>query len=302
MNMNTLVRKLIFPTCMKLGEQYSPRSLDKRCGSQVHQLHSGPSVSVVVPSYNQAKYIEATLNSLLSQQYSPLEIIVIDGGSTDGTVDILKRFEPHLAYWESQPDRGQTHAINKGFSHATGEIMAWLNSDDLLLPGAISRVVKRFQTQPSVNVVYGQRIIINEFGEDIGTWNIKNAHGEVLQYADFIPQETLFWRRDIWNSIGKLDEKFKFAMDWDLLLRFKLANARFSVIEQYQGAFRFHSEQKTVCEIGSTGFAEMELLRNGWAQQLGKREYDKKRMLRSLLTFALITRGWELARRLKGGG
>lgn len=293
--MNGFIKSVGYPTCMKLGQQYRPRALSLRTQKEGIAMSSGPCVSIVVPSFNQAQYLEATLDSLFAQNYSPLEVIVMDGGSTDGSVDILKRYDDRLSYWESVPDEGQTHAINKGFARANGEILAWLNSDDLLLPGAIKSVVERFEKAPSVDVVYGQRIIINEHGQDIGTWNVKNAHNDILPYADFVPQETLFWRKSLWKRVGgTLDQSFKFAMDWDLLLRFKLVNAKFSVINRYQGAFRFHSQQKTVCEIGGTGFSEMELLRNRWAQQCGSRTYNKRRMTAKVLTFMLVTRLWEL--------
>lgn len=280
---------------MRLQKQYTPQALAKRARSKCVLATKGPLVSIVVPSYNQARYLEATLHSILSQSYPNIEVIVIDGGSKDGSVTILERYSKQLKYWESVPDNGQTHAINKGFSHASGEILAWLNSDDLLLPDAVARAVACFASNDAVDVVYGDRVIIDEESWDIGVWRTWHAHNTVLEYADFIPQETLFWTRTIWNKVGaSLDEEFQFAMDWDLLLRFKAANANFQKIDAFQGAFRFHPEQKTVCAIGSVGFNEMEILRERCAKQAGFESYNKQKMHRAVLKFMLTTRWREL--------
>lgn len=280
---------------MRLGQQYIPQPLSKRTKAMCVLATRGPLVSIVVPSFNQARYLDATLHSIFSQSYPNVEVIVIDGGSSDGSTKILERYSSRLKYWESEPDNGQTHAINKGFKRASGEILAWLNSDDLLLPGAIARAVASLSSNKQTDVVYGDRVIINEDSWDIGVWRTWKAHNSVLAYADFIPQETLFWRRSIWDKVGaSLDENFQFAMDWDLLLRFKAANANFKKLDAFQGAFRFHPEQKTVCAIGSVGFNEMELLRERCAKQVGLDTYNKQKMHREVLKFMLTTRCREL--------
>src|SRR3990167_940802 len=127
-----------------------------------------PKISIVTPSYNQAQFIERTINSIVQQHYPHLEYIVQDGHSKDHTADILRKYQNNLHYWESAPDNGQAHAINKGFMHTTGEIMAYLNSDDILLPGALAYVADYFKTHPTVDAVYGHRILINEFDQEIG--------------------------------------------------------------------------------------------------------------------------------------
>ena len=293
--MKGLIRRLAYPSCMRLQKQYVPQALAKRANSGHILATEGPLVSIVVPSYNQARYLEATLDSILSQSYTNVEVIVIDGGSKDGSVKILERYSAQLKYWESVPDDGQTHAINKGFSHASGEILAWLNSDDLLLPNAVARSVACLVSNKNVDVVYGDRVIIDEESRDIGVWRSWNAHDAVLDFADFIPQETLFWRRSVWNKVGaSLNEEFQFAMDWDLLLRFKAVNANFQKLDAYQGAFRFHPEQKTVCAIGSVGFNEMEVLRERCAKQAGLENYNKQKMHKAVLKFMLATRWREL--------
>jgi glycosyltransferase involved in cell wall biosynthesis len=221
-----------------------------------------PKISVVIPSYNQGPFLERAVQSLIGQSYRALEILVVDGGSTDGSTEILERYSPHLAYWCSEPDRGQTHALNKGFERAGGEIMGWLNSDDRLVPRALHRIAYFFSIHPHVDVVYGHRILINEDDMEIGRWILPPHDSRVLSWADYIPQETLFWRRRLWDRIGaKLDERFQFAMDWDLLLRFRDAGAKMVRLPNFIGLFRVHERQKTCAEINSTGFHEMQQLR-----------------------------------------
>lgn len=293
--MKASIKQLVYPSCMRLQQQYAPKALSKRAKATCVLATRGPLVSIVVPSFNQARYLDATLQSIFSQSYPNIEVIVIDGGSTDGSKQILEQYGSRLKYWVSEPDNGQTHAINKGFARASGEVLAWLNSDDLFLPGAVARAVASFNSDKQADVVYGDRVIINEDSWDIGVWRAWSAHESVLAYADFIPQETLFWRRTIWEKVGaSLDENFQFAMDWDLLLRFKAANASFKKLDAFQGAFRFHPEQKTVCAIGSVGFNEMELLRERCAKQDGLENYNKQKMHREVLKFMLTTRWREL--------
>lgn len=219
-------------------------------------------ISVVTPSFRQAAFIERTLQSVLDQNYPNLEYVVQDGGSEDGTKEILERYADRLTCWESRPDKGQSQAINLGFARTSGDIMAWLNSDDLLLPGTLAYVARYFQRHPEVDVVYGHRILIDEHDRQIGRWMMPPHDDQVLSWADYIPQETLFWRRSIWEKAGGcIDESFRFAMDWDLLLRFRQAGARFARLPRFLGAFRIHTAQKTSAEISSTGIQEMMRLR-----------------------------------------
>jgi glycosyltransferase involved in cell wall biosynthesis len=205
-----------------------------------------PAISIVTPSFQQGRYLGRTLYSVVSQQYPALEYVVQDGGSSDGTLDVLQRFGPLLARWASEPDDGQADAINRGFAHTLGEIMGWLNSDDLLLPGSLAYVARYFAEHPEVDVVYGYRLMIDEQDRQIGSW-ILPAHDDLaLTLADFIPQETLFWRRRVWDAAGAcVDPSFEYALDWDLLLRFRKAGARMVCLPRYLGAFRVHDEQKS---------------------------------------------------------
>ena len=159
-------------------------------------------------------------------------------------------------------DTGQSQAINRGFRKTSGEIMCWLNSDDLLLPGTLEIVSKFFRENPSVDVVYGNRLQIDVNDQEIGRWILPGHDDGVLSWVDYIPQETLFWRRDIWEKIGgEIDESFSFAMDWDLLLRFRDSGATFAHIPRFLGAFRVHNKQKTIATINDVGQREMNRIR-----------------------------------------
>jgi glycosyltransferase involved in cell wall biosynthesis len=254
----------VFPL-EKVFHQYPPKPLqipDHYHEALAFDPASRPLVSIVTPSFNHAQFLERTMRSVLQQNYSNLEYIVQDGGSTDGTDRILEKYRTKLKSAESRPDRGQAHALNLGFQHASGEIMAWLNSDDLLLPAAISYVVAFFLAHPDVDVVYGHRININEHDQEIGRWIMPSHDDELLRWADYIPQETLFWRRRIWEKVGAcVDESFQFALDWDLLLRFQDAGANFARLPRFLGAFRVHAAQKTQANMDGTGQAEMNRLR-----------------------------------------
>jgi glycosyltransferase involved in cell wall biosynthesis len=221
-----------------------------------------PVISIVTPSFNQAAFIERTVNSVLGQNYPRLEYIVQDGGSTDTTAQLLDRYRPYLHHVEMRRDKGQAHAINLGFAHAGGEIMAYLNSDDVLLPGALSYVANFFASHPEVDVVYSHRVLIDENGQEIGRWVLPPHDPNILLWADYIPQETLFWRRQIWEaSGGYIDEGYHFAVDWELLLRFQAAGVRFARLPRFLGAFRVHEAQKTSASLEDVGRQEMERLR-----------------------------------------
>lgn len=221
-----------------------------------------PAASIVTPSFNQQRFVERTIRSILTQAYPALEYILQDGNSIDGTQDILERYRGKFTHLESCQDGGQANAINRGFRHATGEIMAWLNADDVLLPGALAYVANFFGTHPDVDVVYSHRIIIDEHDQEIGRWILPPHDNNMLLWSDYIPQETLFWRRRIWERAGGyVNESYQFTLDWELLLRFREAGAIFVRLPCFLAAFRVHPQQKTSKLLESIGKQEMRRLR-----------------------------------------
>ena len=222
---------------------------------------SGPRIAICTPSYNQADHLDQTIASVLEQNYPNLNYWVQDGGSTDHSPDVLERWGEHGLRFEIASDDGQADAINRGFEQVDGEVMAWLNSDDLLLPGSLNAVAEVFDQHPEIDVVYGHRILIDGEGCDIGRWIMPKHDDEILTWADYVPQETMFWRRSVWEKVGGLDTSFRFALGWDLILRFRDVGANFYRIPQFLGAFRIHGEQKTSAQIDSLGKLEMDRLR-----------------------------------------
>jgi len=258
------VRRVIEIFLPRLGnlDQYQPRTITRLALVKPANVGMPLRFSIVTPSYGQGKFIGRTIRSVMDQQYPAVEYYVQDGGSKDSTVEVLKQFQHALTGWESEKDSGQSQAINKGFLKTGGEIMSWLNSDDLLLPGALQTVANFFQKNPDVDVVYGDRLLIDENDMEIGRWIMPGHDSEVLSWVDYVPQETLFWRRSIWERVGgRIDESFRFAMDWDLLIRFRDAGANFAHIPRFLGAFRIHEQQKTSTEINQAGQTEMDRIR-----------------------------------------
>src|SRR5437867_1645197 len=209
-------------------------------------------ISVVTPSFNQAKYLETTLRSVMEQVYPHLEHIVIDGGSTDGSQEILQRYASRLAYWCSEKDRGQADAIAKGFQRATGEILCWLNSDDVFLPGALRAVAQFFHRHPEAEAVCGGAYIINSQGQPVRrfghcTLGVKATFNRFRFYGqDGVYQQATFWRRSAYEAVGGLNRELHFIMDRELFTR--LAQRRpFQKIPALLACFRIHEECKTRC-------------------------------------------------------
>lgn len=221
-----------------------------------------PLVSIVTPSYNQGQFLEAAIQSVLDQDYPNIEYLVIDGGSQDQSVAILNRYTDRLAYWVSEPDRGQAHAINKGLQRARGSILGWLNSDDVLLPGAVQRAVELMAAHPEIDAIYGRLERIDEQGRPVPTpvlpkdrvdFGASTAIGECV-----VNQPGTFWRRAIMEKTGYLDESLHYAMDYEYWVRMLLAGARFYHLAEPLASFRLSPGSKTV---GSTATAAEEHLR-----------------------------------------
>lgn len=218
-----------------------------------------PLVSIVTPSYNQGKFLEETVLSVLNQSYPNLEYIVIDGGSTDGSGKIIRQYEDRLAYWVSEPDRGQAHAINKGFAQANGQIMGWLNSDDLLCSKAVARVVDAFVKEPTLNVVCGFRKVIDKSGKVSGYLAHPPAIDDVLKRWCIIAQETVFWRRRVWEHLGPLNEEFTYTMDYEYWQRMLANGYQFGLLPYFLGYFRGHEASKgaTMNDVRTTELARI---------------------------------------------
>jgi glycosyltransferase involved in cell wall biosynthesis len=183
-------------------------------------MHLQPLVSIVTPSFNQGEYLEETICSVLEQDYPNIEYLIVDGGSTDSSLEIIKRYQERLSWWVSEADQGQTDAINKGFIHAQGEILAWLNSDDTYLPNTVSQAVEFLQSHPNVGMVYGNANLIDEHGKVIGKFPARQTDYRLLRRGYVhIPQQSSFFRARLWQKVGPLDPTFHFAMDYDLWVR-----------------------------------------------------------------------------------
>lgn len=221
-----------------------------------------PKVSIVTPSYNQAQFIEDTIRSVLLQGYPNLEYIIIDGGSTDGSVAIIKKYESKLAYWVSEPDRGQSHAINKGWQRATGEIVAWLNSDDTYEPGAIQKVVDFLQKNPEVDMVYGECFYIDKDSLKIAPFKHKdfNVSKMIQDHRWYIPQQTVWLRKRILDKVGLLDEGLHFKMDRDLYIRIGL-NGKVAKLPEHLANFRTHEDAKSTLRNDIKAWQDFKLIR-----------------------------------------
>jgi glycosyltransferase involved in cell wall biosynthesis len=208
-------------------------------------------ISLVTPSYNQAQFIQRTIDSVLSQRGDfELDYRVIDGGSTDGTVDILKSYGDRLS-WVSERDRGQVEAINKGLTKATGDIVGWLNSDDVLLPGALAKVAAAFRENPQAEWLHGRCLIIDENDQEVRRWisaykHYRSRHHSLKTFLteNYVSQMTVFWRRSIQDEVGYLDPDIRYAFDYDLILR--LAHRSEPLyIEDPIACFRWYSTSKS---------------------------------------------------------
>lgn len=204
-----------------------------------------PRISIVTCSYRQARFLQAALRSVIDQRYPALEYIVVDGGSDDGSREIIERHSASLAYWVSEPDGGQTDALRKGFARASGDILGWLCSDDLLLPGALRAVAAFFRARPEAMAVYGDALWIDAGGRLLRPKReIAFNRFVFLHDHNYVPQPSMFWRRELYQAVGGLDPAFDLAMDADLWERFS-RRARIEHIARYLSCMRFYPEQKT---------------------------------------------------------
>lgn len=204
---------------------------------------TGKKISIITPSFNQAGYLEQTIQSVIGQNYSNLEYIIIDGGSSDNSPEIIKKYERHIAYWVSETDTGQSHAINKGLEKATGDIIAWINSDDQYLPGALKTVSNYFSRNPEIDLIYGNAVNLYPNGKT-KNYIVKEFDPVDLLSRVSVHQPSVFWKRGIHEEIGVLDETLNYVMDYDLWLRifFRYKTKR---VDKMLSIFRIHADSKT---------------------------------------------------------
>jgi glycosyltransferase involved in cell wall biosynthesis len=208
---------------------------------------ASPRISVVTPSFNQGTFLERTIRSVLDQGYPDLEYLVVDGGSTDGSVDIIRRYEPRLAWWVSEPDRGQSHAVNKGLIRARGEILCWLNSDDYFLPGTLALVAEELKAGSGTDVIVGHCLRVHPDGTPDRL--LKGHYGGRRPLLEFwrgyaMHQPSIFWRREVMDRVGLLDESLNFTLDFDYWVRIS-HHFDFKNIDATLSCSTFHPAAKT---------------------------------------------------------
>jgi ADP-heptose:LPS heptosyltransferase/GT2 family glycosyltransferase len=298
-------RRLVEEQPMQIGvlRHHDPKPLvwDAALARRAGPGQGGPRIAMVTPSFGQRDFLGRTLGSVLEQAYPNLLYVVQDGGSTDGSVDVIRAHAGRLHAWTSEKDAGQADAIRRGFARVEGDLgpddaMAWLNSDDLLAPGALAFVGRYFAEHPEVDVIYGHRIIIDENDGEVGRWVMPRHDPETLEWIDYVPQETMFWRKRAWDLAGGIDPTFQFALDWDLLARFQQAGCRMVRVPWFLGAFRVHSAQKTSQAIHTTGAEEMRRIRERFhgprhGDHATIERFARRTRLRGALTARLLTLG-----------
>ncbi len=244
-------------------------------------------VTIVTPSYNQGKFIRATIESVLSQDYPHIEYIIMDGGSTDETAQVVAEYAGRLT-WISEKDRGQSHAINKGFRMAKGQIVAWLNSDDVLLPGAVMHAVNAFQQNPNAGAIYGEGYLIDYDGNVTSRFPVTEKFNlwKLVYVSDYILQQTVFFRNAVFDEIGYIDEDLHFGMDWDILIRIG-KRYKLVYIPEYMGCLREYAEAKTFAG-GHKRFRELAMI----LRRHGTMRYPPGYFIYGLDTYLKVWRNW----------
>ena len=246
-----------------------------------------PLVTVITPSYNQGRFIRETIESVLSQQYPNLEYIVMDGLSSDDTAQVCAEYADRLTF-VAEKDQGQSDAINKGFAVARGEIVAWLNSDDVFLPGAIERAVEAFLREPELGAVYGEGYQVDVDGEVKQRFAVTEPFNlwKLVYMSDYILQQTVFFRREVFDEVGWLDRDLHYGMDWEILIRI---GKRFMLryLPYYMGSLREHGEAKTATG-GAVRFRELTTI----MRRHGKLRFPPGYVIYGLETYQRIWNQW----------
>lgn len=206
-----------------------------------------PKLSIITPSFNQAQYLEETILSVLQQNYEPLEFIIVDGGSTDGSVEVIGKYEDKLSYWVSEKDRGQAHALNKGLERATGDIVAYINSDDLYQPGAFAAMIRFFNENPDCEWLCGDTIMFGQGTKEyVVQADVPKSAAHALSWAYTAPQPGMFWKRNLLDE--GFDERWRYCFDHELYVRLLIAGHKCEHLPVTLAAYRLHATSKTVAE------------------------------------------------------
>ncbi len=229
-----------------------------------------PKISIITPSYNQAEFVERTILSVLNQNYPNLEYIIIDGGSTDHSMEIIKKYEKYLAYWVSEKDRGQSDALNKGFRIATGELVGWQNSDDIYLPKSIEKIAMEYKKSPTFDVYFGNMLTIDEADNIITELRYTPFSLFCLLYEGYnIPNQSLLFKKDIAKRYP-LNENLKYAIDGELFLRIGVDKNKFKFIREYLGCLRIQPSAKGQTISKTIGFDEWVSIRRSFGVDMNK--------------------------------
>ncbi len=263
-----------------------------------------PRISIVTPSMNQAKFLERTILSVLNQNYPNLEYIIIDGGSTDGSLEIIRKYERYLSYWVSEPDNGQAHAINKGFKNSTGDIQAWLCSDDLYLPGSLLKV-GRIYAHKTADLIYGNFYLIDQWDKIIDEYRHVQysrlfSKSAIIHGLFSIAQPAMFWSKKLFLKVGGIDEKFCNVLDNDLIIKFLLSNPIVIHSRQFFACERIHPGRKTE-RLKHIAVSEIESVRKVYAVGV-KTGFSLRSSVYLLKLFLFLKQGdlfWLLSRILR---
>ncbi|MFA5114021.1 MAG: glycosyltransferase family 2 protein [Candidatus Margulisiibacteriota bacterium] len=269
---------------------------------------SFPRISIVTPSYNQGQYLEKTILSVLEQGYPNLEFIIMDGGSTDNSVEIIKKYEKRIAYWVSERDEGQSDAIRKGFQRAKGEILAWLNSDDTYPPGTLHKVAQYYNRHRDIDVIYGNLLLMDGAGKIYDERRVMRpipclmGYGLLYGYFAFY-QLSAFWTRAIYDRVGGVDPALTQGMDNDLITKFAFAGGRFGKLNDQLAVFRVHELSKTFILSGGIHLKDRaRIFAKYGAKESGWRPVLLKILLRIVKIGSFIAQGdgiWFLASMIK---
>jgi len=242
-------------------------------------------ISIITPSYNQGQYLEETIKSVLDQQYPNLEYIIMDGGSTDNSVEVIKKYESQLAHWESRPDGGQSNAINKGFNMASGDILAWLNSDDYYTQGTLHQVASLLEPDEN-KIVFGECALYHEKSGKVKSSRVfEFAQSHKIEYSDYLIQPSSFWTKKTWDLVGDLNEKLTYTFDWDWYIRAHRKGVQFHPVDKTWSVYRYHDQHKT-----GTGGNEREMELAGiysryHSDLLGKKYLQRRSMQDKILMY-----------------